>query len=107
MQRNNCPEGVLQPILDRIHLETLGSFDFYRNALLQLGFKEVEMRDLTKQLRNHYHRVSEELSGRRAEMLKLSGTEYVENMLKGLKYWVDGADKEYLAWGIMHFQRSA
>jgi len=107
MQRNNCPEGVLQPILDRIHLETLGSFDFYRNALLQLGFKEVEMTHLTKQLRNHYHRVSEELSGRRAEMLKLSGTEYVENMLKGLKYWVDGADKEYLAWGIMHFQRSA
>ncbi|MGA0393746.1 MAG: SAM-dependent methyltransferase, partial [Rhodospirillales bacterium] len=107
MQRNNCPKGVLQPILDRIHLETLGSFDFYRNALLQLGFKKVEMRDLTKQLRNHYHRVSEELSGRRAEMLKLSGTEYVENMLKGLKYWVDGADKEYLAWGIMHFQRSA
>jgi sarcosine/dimethylglycine N-methyltransferase len=25
MQSNTCPDGVLQPILDRIHLETLGS----------------------------------------------------------------------------------
>src|SRR6056297_2322353 len=30
MQTDDCPEGVLQPILDRIHLETLGSPGFYR-----------------------------------------------------------------------------
>jgi len=33
MQSKNCPPDALQPILDRIHLETLGSFDFYNDAL--------------------------------------------------------------------------
>jgi ubiquinone/menaquinone biosynthesis C-methylase UbiE len=26
MQADDCPDGVLQPVLDRIHLESLGSF---------------------------------------------------------------------------------
>ncbi|MEX2449804.1 MAG: SAM-dependent methyltransferase, partial [Rhodospirillales bacterium] len=107
MQSNDCPDGVLQPILDRIHLETLGSFQFYRQELNCLGFKEVTVRDLSEQLRNHYHRVREELQGRYDEMLKLSGPEYVDTMLKGLQHWIEGADQGYLAWGIMHYRLTA
>ena len=33
MQSEDCPPDVLQPILDRIHLETLGSVEFYRRNL--------------------------------------------------------------------------
>jgi sarcosine/dimethylglycine N-methyltransferase len=104
MQSDHCPDGVLQPILDRIHLETLGSFQFYRRELNCLGFKEVTVRDLSEQLRNHYHRVREELQGRYDEMLKLSGSDYVDTMLKGLHHWIEGADRGYLAWGIMHYR---
>src|SRR5690606_24406193 len=33
MQSDDCPEGVLDPVLARIHLVTLGSFRFYRQKL--------------------------------------------------------------------------
>jgi molybdate transport system ATP-binding protein len=39
--------------------------------------------------------------------VELSGQSYVDNMIKGLRHWVDGADREYLAWGIMDFRRPA
>jgi hypothetical protein len=34
----------------------------------------------------------------------LSGQTYVDNMIKGLQHWVDGADRGYLAWGILDFR---
>ena len=105
MQSDDCPAGVLQPILERIQLETLGSFAFYRRELSALGFAELAVRELTNHLRSHYARVGDELRSRYAEMVDLSGPDYVDNMLKGLQHWVDGADKGYLAWGIMHFRR--
>jgi sarcosine/dimethylglycine N-methyltransferase len=48
MQSDNCPEGVLQPVLDRIHLESLGSFSFYRQQAALLGWKERSVTDLTQ-----------------------------------------------------------
>jgi len=106
MQADDCPDGVLQPILDRIHLETLGSFAFYRAELTKRGFEEVSVQPLVHQLRAHYSRVAEELRARYDEAVSWSGQDYVDNMLKGLGYWVDGADNGYLAWGIIHFRKA-
>lgn len=105
MQSDDCPPGVLQPILERIHLESLGSCAFYRDALLNRGFIEVSLTDLTPNLRTHYARVAEELRKRYDEVVELSGRDYVDAMLTGLARWVDGADKGYLTWGILHFQK--
>ncbi len=105
MQADDCPDGVLQPILDRIHLETLGSFAFYRAELGQRGFEEVSVQPLVHQLRTHYARVAEELRARYDEAVSWSGRDYVDNMLMGLGYWVDGANNGYLAWGIIHFRK--
>jgi sarcosine/dimethylglycine N-methyltransferase len=107
MQSDDCPSGVLQPILDRIHLETLGSFAFYREELGKRGFTEVSVTPLTNHLRMHYARVGEELRHHYDEIVALSGRDYVENMLRGLRHWIDGADRGYLAWGIMHFRLTA
>jgi len=107
MQSDDCPDGVLQPILDRIQLSTLGSFKFYREELARRGFEEVRVQDMTHQLRNHYNRVREELLKNREQAIKWSGEEYVANMDRGLRHWVDGADKGYLAWGIMTFRLKA
>ena len=104
MQSDDCPAGVLQPILERIQLKTLGSLAFYRRELNKLEFAELAVRELTDHLRSHYARVGDELRSRYAEMVDLSGPDYVDNMLKGLQHWVEGADKGYLAWGIMHFR---
>lgn len=60
MQADDCPQGVLQPILDRIHLGSLGSPGFYRRVGENLGFNVVKFDDITGQLINHYQRVLEE-----------------------------------------------
>lgn len=105
MQSDDCPDGVLDPILARIQLSTLGSFRFYREELKKRGFEEVNVQDLTQQLRNHYNRVREELLRNRDQAVKWSGEEYVTNMDKGLQHWVNGADNGYLAWGILTFRK--
>ncbi len=107
MQSENCPDGVLQPILDRIQLSTLGSFGFYRDELGACGFEETKTEDLTNQLRMHYWRVGQALKDRYDEAVALSGQTYVDNMIKGLQHWVDGADRGYLAWGIMDYRLPA
>lgn len=107
MQSEDCPPDVLQPILDRIHLETLGSVGFYRTNLEERGFVEMDTIDRLDDMRTHYARVKEELQENYDKICDLSGSDYVDNMLTGLGHWVDGADKGYLAWGIMHFQKDA
>jgi len=107
MQSDDCPDGVLQPILDRIQLTSLASFSFYRAELSARGFDESVTPALTDQLRMHYSRVGLALKDRYDEAVKLSGQTYVDNMIKGLQNWVDGADRGYLAWGIMDFRLTA
>jgi len=97
------PEA-LKPIYERIHLPDLGSFAFYRQTAKALGLEEVEIVELTHQLRNHYNRVREVLQEKRGDLEDISEA-YVERMLKGLKHWVDGADRGQLAWGILHFKK--
>lgn len=106
MQADDPPDGVLQPVLDRIHLETMGSFAFYRDEARALGWEEVDITDLSDQLPRHYGRVREELERRRPELDgTLVSTGYIDRMLGGLDQWVDKGNKGYLAWGILHFRK--
>ncbi|MGD9785058.1 MAG: cyclopropane-fatty-acyl-phospholipid synthase family protein [Hyphomicrobiaceae bacterium] len=105
MQADGCPVGVLQPILDRIHLETLASPGFYRQELTRLGFTQQRFDNLTGHLRAHYARVRAELANRRAEIERSASPAYIDRMLAGLGNWVSGADKGYLAWGIFRFDK--
>ena len=105
MQSDDCPDGVLQPILDRIQLSTLASFQFYRAELGARGFTEAASLAMTGHLRTHYDRVGQALLDDYEMAVDLSGQSYVDNMIKGLGHWVDGADKGYLAWGIMDYRK--
>ncbi len=105
MQADDCPKGVLQPVYDRIHLTSLGSVRFYREAAARHGLELVDVRPMPEQLRNHYARVKVELQTRYDEMVKVASKDYVDRMLVGLQNWVDAADKGYLNWGILHFRK--
>jgi len=105
MQADDCPEGVLQPILDRIHLDTLGSPEFYRRVLGELGLEEVGFEDHSEQLTTHYWRVLEETKRQQSELEKTVSRDYIERMKQGLQHWVDGGKRGYLAWGIFHFRK--
>ncbi len=104
MQADDCPAGVLGSVLERIHLDTLGSFAFYRGQLAARGFDEVEVLDLREQLFRHYTRVREELTKQREELLRYASAAYVDRMLTGLGHWIDAGAKGYLAWGILQFR---
>lgn len=105
MQADDCPEGVLQPVYDRLNLDSLASFQFYRNELRALGFTEVKVIELTSQLRNHYATVKKSLQSRYSELVTTISTDYMDRMLTGLDNWVSAADNGYLAWGILHFKK--
>jgi len=107
MQADDCPEGVLKPVLDRIHLDTLGSFAFYREQAARLGWQEIQALDLTHQLVNHYSRVRAVLQQRRTELAGKVSDAYIERMIQGLGHWIEAGSKGYLAWGILHFRKPA
>jgi sarcosine/dimethylglycine N-methyltransferase len=105
MQADDCPPGVLQPVLDRIHLDSLGSFAFYHDAALAAGLEPVGSDDLTPHLITHYSRVREELVRERQALAERVSTDYVDRMLNGLGHWIEAGEKGYLAWGIMQFRK--
>ncbi len=105
MQADDCPPGVLGPVLERIHLDTLGSFAFYRSQARRLGWEEVETVDMTHQLVRHYGRVREVLEASRQRLSGIVSDAYIERMIAGLGHWIDAGRKGYLAWGIMHFRK--
>jgi sarcosine/dimethylglycine N-methyltransferase len=105
MQSDSCPEGVLQPILDRIHLTSLGSPGFYRQTAQALGLIEVAFVDHTPQLVEHYRRVLAETEHRSAELAEQISPDYIERMKKGLRHWIEGGQAGHLAWGILMFRK--
>lgn len=105
MQADTCPPGVLQPILDRIHLASLGSPGFYCQTARELGLEQVTIEQHTAQLVEHYSRVLAETERRTPELAQQVSSDYVERMKKGLSHWIQGGQAGYLAWGIFLFQK--
>lgn len=106
MQTDDAPASALTPILNRIHLDTLGSPGFYREAFARHGFEEVAFIEKTEQLKNHYSAVAQVLKSRYDEMVEKCSQNYVDNMLRGLGHWVEGAERGHLVWGIFHFRHT-
>ena len=105
MQSEDCPNETLQPILDRIHLDSLGSVGTYRQMASELGFKEVQIVNLSKHLASHYARVLNEIDVNYNNLIRVCSEDYIEKMKVGLQYWVDGGLAGHLTWGILHFEK--
>jgi cyclopropane fatty-acyl-phospholipid synthase-like methyltransferase len=106
MQTYDCPKIVLKPVLDRIHLDSLGSFGFYVEQARKNGVNKTEVQDLSKHLTTHYQRVMEETNDRYDEMVEICGKEYIDKMIQGLKYWVEAGMNDQLSWGIVHMTKT-
>ena len=103
MQSDDCPADVLQPVYDRLNLDSLGSFGFYKKHLEISGLTEENALPMTAQLRTHYSEVANELKGRYDQLTETISAEYMDRMLLGLQNWVSAADSGYLAWGVLHY----
>ena len=101
-----CPPEALQPILDRVHLDSLGSLREYRAMLSELGFEELEFVDLTPHLATHYGRILDGLLADEEDLTRHCGAERVQRVKTGLQHWVDGGKRRYLEWGILHLRKA-
>lgn len=106
MKSESCPQEVLQPILDRIHLDSLGSVSLYRNLLEELGFSQIAFLDLSKHLAAHYARVLMEAEAQLWYLKRVCSEEYLESMKVGLQHWITAGQDGHLQWGILHFQKN-
>jgi cyclopropane fatty-acyl-phospholipid synthase-like methyltransferase len=105
MQADGVDAAQLKPVLDRIHLESLGSPQFYRTTARELGWEEQAWLELTDQLVNHYTAVLRELETRHASLVASCGVDYLERMKAGLRHWIEHGRARHLAWGIFHFRK--
>ena len=106
MQGESCPAEALQPILDRVHLDSLGSLREYRTMLSELGFEELRFVDLTPHLATHYGRILDDLVANERDLVEQCGADHVQRVKTGLRHWVDGGERGYLQWGILHFRKA-
>ncbi|MEQ9324790.1 MAG: methyltransferase domain-containing protein [Polyangiaceae bacterium] len=107
MQADDCPDGVLEPILSRIHLETLGSPSYYERAATEVGLRLIDFENLTHQLCRHYQRVLDETSRREGDLEGTVSAAYIDRMKRGLRHWIDGGRRGHLAWGVFLFEKAA
>lgn len=105
MQSDSCPDGVLDPILERIHLPDLGSPGFYKGQAEDHGWINLGYEDMTQQLVNHYGRVREITIEMHDELVGEISAEYLARMKDGLSRWVQGGKSGWLAWGVFLFQK--
>ena len=105
MQRAECPPEVLRPVLDRLHLSQMGTFDDYRAMAEATGFSVVETQDWTHHLDRHYQRVLEELEKTTAELQDAISEGYRVKMAEGLRHWIEAAANGYLAWGYLLLEK--
>jgi ubiquinone/menaquinone biosynthesis C-methylase UbiE len=105
MQSDTADPSALRPVLDRIHLDSLGSFGFYRRSAAARHWETVSLSDLSYHLPTHYGRVKMELEARDAELDSFCSRDYRERMKAGLQHWIDAGRLGHLAWGILHFKK--
>ncbi len=105
MQRGKGKRPDLQQVYDRLHLESMGSVELYRELAGNVGLEEVEIEEHTEQLVNHYSRVLDEINRRYDELVEVSNKEYIERTKKGLHHWIENGKKGNLRWGIMLFRK--
>jgi len=105
MQSEDCPTQTLQPILERIHLDSLGSVSVYRQLASELGFKEIQILNLSKHLATHYARVLNEIDANYHNLIQVCSEDYIKKMKVGLQHWINGGQAGHLIWGILHFEK--
>jgi len=106
MMREDAPLSELQPVFDRIHLDSMGSVEKYAAYARELGWTMDDPEERTRDLVAHYSSVLRELESRTEELLNYCSTEYLERMKKGLRHWITAGENGALFWGILFFRKS-
>jgi sarcosine/dimethylglycine N-methyltransferase len=105
MQIDFCDTDALQPVYDRLDLESLSTTGFYQAYFGKLGFKALSSNILTDQLGVHYSAVRQQLLDRYEELVVDISPAYLDKMITGLQSWINAKEAEQLVWGVLHYKR--
>lgn len=105
MQKHDAPKSELQPVLDRIHLESMGSVELYKELAEKVGMETVAIDERPEHLVTHYSSVLREIENRYDELVEVSDKDYIDRMREGLKHWIDNGQKGNLNWGFLVFRK--
>lgn len=106
MQKGGVSREALQPVLDRIHLDTMGSVADYDSYAEKLGWEKTGFDDHSDQLPIHYQAVLSNLEQREEELAGMINAEYIASMKRGLRHWIDAGNAGLLTWGILGYQKA-
>lgn len=106
MRMKDADIEALQPVLDRLQLEDLGTLEGYTEGAEALGWQVISFTALPEQLATHYSRVLAELKEREDELRNICSQAYRQRMQEGLRHWIDAAEKGLLNWGILHCRKA-
>lgn len=106
MQAHDVPDGALDAVLKRIHLQQMGSFELYAELAAKVGLDKVGIDDLSEHLVRHYSAVRTELDTRWNDLLNEGvSLEYLRRMREGLGHWIQAGDAGHLTWGILRYRK--
>ncbi|MBW7857188.1 MAG: methyltransferase domain-containing protein [Leptonema sp. (in: Bacteria)] len=105
MQSDTADTNRLQPVYDRIHLESMGSFSLYKKLAANHNLTTNNIIDLTDQLPIHYQYILDNLESNEQQLKSKISKDYIDRMKIGLKHWVDAGNRGDLSWGILEFER--
>lgn len=105
MQQGDVDLQRLQPVLERIHLPSMGAISKYRVMAQTLGWTETSIQAMPDMLVAHYSAVLRELNQRDETLRRVCSADYLTRMKSGLKHWIDAGEQGLLDWGILHFSK--
>lgn len=106
LQQADVNPAELQPVYDRIHLDSLGSEAAYDSCAEDLGWQKADFAAMPEQLPRHYQRVHDTLTERRGDLEGLISAAYMDRMQQGLQHWIEAGRAGRLSWGILHYVKA-
>ena len=104
IQQEDAPPETLEPVLARFHLDSLGTVRFYREAAIEIGWRELQVIDLSGNLVTHYEGLLQELERRYENLLGEFSEEYLEEVRHGMQNWVSAGRDGNFKWAMFHFE---
>jgi len=106
IQHEDAPPEALEPVLARFHLDSLGTVRFYREAAIEIGWRELQVIDLSNNLVTHYEGLLQELERRYENLLDEFSEEYLEEVRHGMQVWVSAGKEGNFKWAMFHYRNS-
>ncbi|MFC1651412.1 SAM-dependent methyltransferase [Candidatus Latescibacterota bacterium] len=106
LQIESVPKDVIKPVLARVHLESMGTIDFYKQTAKACGLDFMSFKDMSQHMVIHYKRIYEELDAHFEELLEICSKDYLNNMKEGLNHWIKAGKTGYIIWGLFKFRKS-